>query len=65
MGAFAEFKRGIPESLVGAFMRAPVLAWVGRAIRRVEDPALLAGHGRFTADLPPGLRAAKGRINQS
>ena len=28
------------------------LKWVGRAIRRVEDPALLTGRGRFTADLP-------------
>ena len=28
------------------------LTWVGRAIRRLEDPALLTGHGRFTADLP-------------
>jgi aerobic carbon-monoxide dehydrogenase large subunit len=27
-------------------------AWVGRSIRRLEDPALLAGRGRFTADLP-------------
>lgn len=26
--------------------------WVGRAIRRKEDAALVAGHGRFTADLP-------------
>ena len=26
--------------------------WVGRSIRRVEDPALVTGHGRFTADLP-------------
>ena len=26
--------------------------WVGRAIRRIEDPALVAGQGRFTADLP-------------
>ncbi len=26
--------------------------WVGRAIRRLEDPALVGGHGRFTADLP-------------
>src|SRR6185503_18855084 len=26
--------------------------WVGRAIRRVEDPALVTGNGRFTADLP-------------
>jgi carbon-monoxide dehydrogenase large subunit len=41
-------------------MNAPTkdsgLAWVGRAIRRVEDPALLAGRGRFTADLPAALR---------
>lgn len=27
------------------------MTWVGRAIRRVEDPALLTGRGRFTADL--------------
>jgi carbon-monoxide dehydrogenase large subunit len=27
-------------------------AWVGRSIRRLEDPALLTGRGRFTADLP-------------
>ncbi len=26
--------------------------WVGRSIRRVEDPALVAGHGRFTGNLP-------------
>jgi carbon-monoxide dehydrogenase large subunit len=26
--------------------------WVGRSIRRVEDPALVAGLGRFTGDLP-------------
>ncbi len=26
--------------------------WVGRAIRRLEDPALVTGNGRFTADLP-------------
>jgi aerobic carbon-monoxide dehydrogenase large subunit len=26
--------------------------WVGRALRRVEDPALLTGQGRFTGDLP-------------
>ncbi len=26
--------------------------WVGRSIRRLEDPALVAGSGRFTADLP-------------
>ena len=28
------------------------LKWVGRAIRRLEDPALIVGEGRFTADLP-------------
>ena len=28
------------------------LAWVGRSISRLEDPALLTGRGRFTADLP-------------
>ncbi len=27
-------------------------SWVGRSIRRVEDPALVAGLGRFTGDLP-------------
>ena len=26
--------------------------WVGRSIRRLEDPALVRGQGRFTADLP-------------
>jgi aerobic carbon-monoxide dehydrogenase large subunit len=26
-------------------------AWVGRSIRRLEDPALIVGRGRFTADL--------------
>jgi carbon-monoxide dehydrogenase large subunit len=26
--------------------------WVGRSIRRVEDPALVTGQGRFTGDLP-------------
>ena len=31
-------------------------AWVGRSIRRVEDPALLTGRGRFTADLPAAHR---------
>lgn len=28
------------------------MTWVGRAIRRVEDPALVTGRGHFTADLP-------------
>jgi carbon-monoxide dehydrogenase large subunit len=30
-------------------------AWVGRSVRRVEDPALVTGRGRFTADLPADL----------
>ena len=56
-------------------MNAPTkgsgLAWVGRAIRRVEDPALLAGRGCFTADLPAALKVrfvrspvAAGRIER-
>ena len=28
------------------------MTWVGRSIRRLEDPALVAGRGNFTADLP-------------
>ena len=28
------------------------MTWVGRAIRRLEDPALITGQGRFTGDLP-------------
>ena len=28
------------------------MSWVGRAIRRLEDPALITGQGRFTADAP-------------
>src|SRR6187401_1014956 len=28
------------------------MTWVGRAIRRLEDPALITGQGRFTADVP-------------
>ena len=31
-------------------------AWVGRSIRRVEDPVLLMGRGRFTADLTATYR---------
>ncbi len=27
------------------------MKWVGRAMRRLEDPALVTGRGRFTADL--------------
>lgn len=26
--------------------------WVGRSVRRLEDPALVSGRGRFTADIP-------------
>ncbi len=36
-----------PGRAAGAGMK-----WVGRAIRRLEDPALVTGRGRFTADLP-------------
>jgi carbon-monoxide dehydrogenase large subunit len=28
------------------------MKWVGRSMRRLEDPALVVGRGRFTADLP-------------
>jgi carbon-monoxide dehydrogenase large subunit len=45
--------------------------WVGRSIRRVEDPTLIAGRGRFTADLPATYRVrfvrserAAGRISK-
>ncbi len=45
--------------------------WVGRSIRRLEDPALLIGCGRFTADLPAAYRlkfvrsvVAAGRIEK-
>jgi carbon-monoxide dehydrogenase large subunit len=36
----------------GLEIRGSGLKWVGRAIRRLEDPALVRGQGRFTADLP-------------
>jgi aerobic carbon-monoxide dehydrogenase large subunit len=29
--------------------------WVGRSIRRLEDPTLVAGRGRFAGDLPAAL----------
>ena len=32
--------------------------WVGRSIRRLEDPALVRGQGHFTADLAGGALAA-------
>jgi aerobic carbon-monoxide dehydrogenase large subunit len=35
---------------------AGATGWVGRSIRRLEDPALIAGRGRFTADLPAAHR---------
>ena len=44
--------------------------WVGRAIRRVEDPTLVTGKGRYTADLKAALwvrfvrsQVASGRID--
>jgi aerobic carbon-monoxide dehydrogenase large subunit len=47
------------------------LAWAGRSIRRMEDPALLRGRGRFTADLTAAYRVrfvrspvAAGRIKK-
>src|SRR5215472_3969110 len=36
----------------GAHTKGSGMTWVGRAIRRLEDPALARGQGRFTADLP-------------
>jgi aerobic carbon-monoxide dehydrogenase large subunit len=33
----------------------PGATWVGRSIRRLEDPALVTGNGRFTGDLPAAL----------
>ena len=33
------------------------MSWVGQSHRRLEDPALLRGEGRFTADLPAALHA--------
>src|SRR5260370_34405095 len=38
--------------------------WVGRSIRRVEDPALVAGHGRFTGNLPAArhVRFVRGSV---
>jgi aerobic carbon-monoxide dehydrogenase large subunit len=36
----------------GAHTKGSGMTWVGRAIRRLEDPALVTGRGRFTADLP-------------
>jgi aerobic carbon-monoxide dehydrogenase large subunit len=38
--------------LMTAHTKGTGLKWAGRAIRRLEDPALVRGQGRFTADLP-------------
>jgi len=35
-----------------AFTKGSGTTWVGRSIRRLEDPALVTGRGRFTGDLP-------------
>jgi aerobic carbon-monoxide dehydrogenase large subunit len=47
------------------------MTWVGRSIRRLEDPALLRGRGRFTADFKAAHRVrfvrspvAAGRIER-
>ena len=39
-----------------ARMKASGSTWTGRSLRRVEDPALLTGRGRFTADLPAAFQ---------
>ena len=51
--------------------RGSGLTWVGRSIRRLEDPALLTGRGHFTADLAAAHRVrfvrspvAAGRIEK-
>jgi aerobic carbon-monoxide dehydrogenase large subunit len=38
--------------MAGDAKRSSGRGWVGRSIRRLEDPALVVGHGRFTGDLP-------------
>ncbi|HEY6821678.1 MAG TPA: xanthine dehydrogenase family protein molybdopterin-binding subunit [Burkholderiales bacterium] len=35
------------------------MKWIGRSLRRVEDPALLVGRGRFTADAARGAAAVR------
>jgi carbon-monoxide dehydrogenase large subunit len=35
------------------------MSWIGRSLRRFEDPALLLGRGRFTADLARGAAAVR------
>src|SRR5262245_24540839 len=41
---------GRPMSAHGT--RGSGMTWVGRAVRRLEDPALVRGQGHFTADTP-------------
>ena len=35
------------------------MSWIGRSIRRFEDPALLLGRGRYTSDLARGAAAVR------
>jgi aerobic carbon-monoxide dehydrogenase large subunit len=51
--------------------KGSAMTWVGRSIRRLEDPALLSGRGRFTADFKAAHRVrfvrsavAAGRIEK-
>src|SRR4029077_19484808 len=39
-------------SAPGKATKGSGMTWVGRSIRRLEDPALITGQGRFTADSP-------------
>jgi CO/xanthine dehydrogenase Mo-binding subunit len=39
------------KARAGSEMTRVEMPWVGRAMRRLEDPALVRGRGRFTADL--------------
>src|SRR5712691_8432966 len=43
------------EHPMTAHAKHDATTWVGRSIRRVEDPTLVTGQGRFTADLPAAL----------
>lgn len=36
-------------------LRETATNWVGRSLRRFEDPSLVRGEGRFTADVPAAL----------
>src|SRR5262245_53384625 len=45
-----EARLGLPMSAHGT--RGSSMTWVGRAVRRLEDPALVRGQGHFTADAP-------------